>query len=140
MSYRHLRVFGCLAYVNVAKDQRGELDPKSLPCLFLGYYEDKFSYRMWDLVNKKVIRRWDIVFMEENTIADWEMENRSPVVDSSRVDDQQNRTSVNSTEVRYESVGRVDSRQNQELAEEQGESIERGFEPDSDEEPIEEVE
>ena len=79
--YQYLRVFSCLAYVHVAKAQRGKLDPKSRPCLFLGYYEDKFSYRMWDLVNKKVIRRWDIVFMEENTIADWEMENKLSTTD-----------------------------------------------------------
>ena len=29
VSYRHLRVFGCLAYMHVAKDQRRKLDPKS---------------------------------------------------------------------------------------------------------------
>ena len=27
VSYQHLRVFGCLAYVHIAKDQRGKLDP-----------------------------------------------------------------------------------------------------------------
>ena len=26
-SYRHLRVYGCLAYVHIRKDQRGKLDP-----------------------------------------------------------------------------------------------------------------
>ena len=74
MSYRYLRVFNCLAYVHIAKDQRGKLDPKSRLCLFLGYDEDEFGYRLWDLIYKKVIRSQDIVIMEEKTIADWEME------------------------------------------------------------------
>ena len=29
VSYQHLKVFGCLAYVHVAKDKRAKLDPKS---------------------------------------------------------------------------------------------------------------
>ena len=56
VSYKHLRVFDCLAYVHIAKDQRGKLDPKSRPCLFLGYCEDEFVYQLWELVNKKVIQ------------------------------------------------------------------------------------
>ena len=111
VSYRHLRVFGCLAYVHIAKDQRGKLNPKSWSCLFLGYGEDDFGYRLWDLIDKKVIRSRDIVFMEEKMIANWEMENRPPVVDS--------------TEVRYKLVGRVDSRQNQKPTEEQEQFVER---------------
>ena len=51
MSYRHLKVFGCVAYVHVAKDQRGKLDPKTRPCIFLGYGDDEFGYRVWDLVS-----------------------------------------------------------------------------------------
>ena len=35
VSYRHLKVFGCLTYVHVAKDRRGKLDPKTRPCIFL---------------------------------------------------------------------------------------------------------
>ena len=35
MSYRHLRVFDCLAYVHVTNDKRGKLDPKTQPCIFL---------------------------------------------------------------------------------------------------------
>ena len=36
VSYWHLRVFGYLVYVHVAKDQMGKLDPKSRPFRFLG--------------------------------------------------------------------------------------------------------
>ena len=44
MSYRHLKVFMCLTYVHVAKDKRAKLDPKSRPCIFLGYDEIEFGY------------------------------------------------------------------------------------------------
>ena len=69
VSYRHMKVFGCLAYVHVAKDKYKKLDPKTRPCIFLGYGDDEFSYRQWNLEEKKVIRSRDIVFMEEKTIA-----------------------------------------------------------------------
>ena len=74
MSYRNLKVFSCLAYMHVAKDQRGKFNPKSRPCIFLGYSDEEFSYQLWDLADKKVIRSRDIVFMEEKTIVNWEKE------------------------------------------------------------------
>ena len=50
------------------------MDNKSKPCIFLGYSEDEFGYRLWDLLDKKVVRSRDIVFMEENTIEDWKQQ------------------------------------------------------------------
>ena len=47
-----------------------KLDNKSKPCIFMGYSEDEFGYRLWDLVDKKVVRSRDIVFMEDKTIED----------------------------------------------------------------------
>ena len=44
VSYRHLKVFDCLSYIHVAKDKRGKLDPKTRPCIFLGYGDDEFDY------------------------------------------------------------------------------------------------
>ena len=75
ISYRHLRVFGCLAYVHVAKDQKGNLDLKSRPCIFLSYDDEEFGYKLWDLTEKKMIRSRDIVFMKEKMIVDWEIKN-----------------------------------------------------------------
>ena len=46
----------CLANVNVAKDQREKLDPKTQPCIFLVYDDDEFNYQPWDLAEKKVTR------------------------------------------------------------------------------------
>ena len=77
-SYRHLRVYGCLAYVHIRKDQRGKLDPTTWPCILLGYGDDEFGYRLWNLADKKVIRSRDIVFMEEKTIVEWEEKNGTP--------------------------------------------------------------
>ena len=39
-SYKHLRVFGCVAYVHIRKDLRNKLEPKSHKCVFLGYGDD----------------------------------------------------------------------------------------------------
>ena len=70
VSYRYLKVFGCLAYVHVAKDRRRKLDPKTRPCIFLRYGDDEFGYRVWDPVDKKVFRSRDIIFMEDKTLAE----------------------------------------------------------------------
>ena len=56
VSSRRLKVFGCLAYVHVAKDKRRKMDQKSRPCIFLEYGDNEFGYRLWNLAEKKVIR------------------------------------------------------------------------------------
>ena len=52
VSYRHLKVFSCLAYVHVAKDKWGKVDPKTCPCIFLGYDDDESGYRLWNLAKE----------------------------------------------------------------------------------------
>ena len=37
VSYSHLKVFGCKAFVHVPKEKRSKLDNKSTPCIFVGY-------------------------------------------------------------------------------------------------------
>ena len=63
-----------MAYMHVPKDQRSKLDSKSKPCIFMGYSEDEFVYRLWDLVDKKVVRSRDVVFVEDKTIEDWKQQ------------------------------------------------------------------
>ena len=46
VSYQHLRVFRCLAYMHVPKDHRSKLDNKSKACIFMGYSEDEFGYML----------------------------------------------------------------------------------------------
>jgi transposase InsO family protein len=73
VSYSHLRVFGCKAFVHIPKDERSKLDVKSKPCVFLGYgYEDEFGYRLYDPVEKRLVRSRDVVFVENQTLKDVE--------------------------------------------------------------------
>ena len=65
ISYSHLRVFGCDTYVHIPKEQRTKLDFKSKHCIFLGYGEDQFGYRLWDSITQKVIQSRDVVFNEK---------------------------------------------------------------------------
>jgi len=72
VSYEHLRVFGCKAFVHVPKEQRSKLDNKATQCIFLGYADEEFGYRLWDPEEKKVVRSRDVVFYEDQTIEDFE--------------------------------------------------------------------
>ena len=70
VSYSHLRVFGCKAFVHVPKDGRSKLDAKTRQCIFLGYGQDEFGYRLYDPIEKKLVRSRDVVFVEDQTIDD----------------------------------------------------------------------
>ena len=70
VSFKHLRVFGCRAFVHVPRDKRSKLDSKTKQCIFLGYSNEEFGYRLWDPAIKKIIRSRDIVFFEDQTIED----------------------------------------------------------------------
>ena len=65
-------------YGDIPQRVWSKLDPKSRPCIFLGYGDDKFGYRLWDLVEKKATRSRNIVFREEKIIIDWEIEKLNP--------------------------------------------------------------
>ena len=54
VSYKHLRVFGCRAYVHIRKDKRLKLDDKAKECIFLGYGHEEFGYVLYDPVAKKI--------------------------------------------------------------------------------------
>ncbi|XP_055800854.1 uncharacterized protein LOC129870209 [Solanum dulcamara] len=47
---------------------RSKLDAKTRQCIFVGYGIDEFSYRIYDPIEKKLVRSRDIVFMENQTI------------------------------------------------------------------------
>ncbi|KAJ4721959.1 Retrovirus-related Pol polyprotein from transposon TNT 1-94 [Melia azedarach] len=81
--YDYLRVFGCRAFVHIPKDERSKLDVKTKQCIFLGYGQDEFGYRLYDPVNKKIIRSRDVVFMEDQTKADFQIEKVTEPLSSS---------------------------------------------------------
>jgi len=41
VSYDHFRVFGCMAFVHVPKDEISQLDKKTRQCIFIAYGEDE---------------------------------------------------------------------------------------------------
>ncbi|GKA22209.1 putative RNA-directed DNA polymerase [Tanacetum coccineum] len=79
VSYRHLRVFGCKASVHIPKDERSKLDVKGKPCVFLGYGQDEFRYRLYDPVQKKLVHSRDVVFEEDLTLKDVEKAERETI-------------------------------------------------------------
>lgn len=44
VSYNHLKVFRCRAFVHIPTDERSKLDAKSKECIFLGYGNEEFGY------------------------------------------------------------------------------------------------
>ena len=61
----HLRVFGCLAYVHVAKSKRQKFDAKSRRAVFVGYPEGTKGYKLFDPVTGQFIRSRDVIFSEQ---------------------------------------------------------------------------
>ncbi|CAL8136603.1 unnamed protein product [Prunus armeniaca] len=70
VSYNHLKVFGCKAFVHVPKDMRSKLEAKSKECIFVRYGNEEFGYRLWDPVARKIIRSRDVVLFEDQNIED----------------------------------------------------------------------
>ncbi|KAI5313673.1 hypothetical protein L3X38_042849 [Prunus dulcis] len=57
-------------FVHIPKDKRSKLDAKSKECIFMGYGNEEFGYRLWDPVARKIIRSRDVVFFEDQNIED----------------------------------------------------------------------
>jgi hypothetical protein len=70
VSYSHLKVFGCKAFAHVPKENRLKLDDKTLPCIFLGYGNEEFGFRLWDPIKRKIVRSRDVVFYEDQFYGD----------------------------------------------------------------------
>ncbi len=62
----HLRVFGYKAFAHVFNEKRTKLEPKSMPCVFLGYYEGTKVYRLMCVETKRIIKSRDVVFLERS--------------------------------------------------------------------------
>ena len=51
-TYKHLRVWGCIAYAQVSKERRKKIDKTAKKCIFIGYTDTTTQYRLYDLVGK----------------------------------------------------------------------------------------
>ena len=60
----HLRVFGCLAYSHIEKDERSKLDSKSRKCILLGYGSTVKGYRLYDMEKQRICHSCNIRFDE----------------------------------------------------------------------------
>lgn len=58
---KHLRIFGCLAYVHVSQ---GKLHPRAKNGIFLGYPFGVKGYRVWLLDDRKCVISKDVIFNE----------------------------------------------------------------------------
>ena len=43
-----LRVFGYKAFMHVPKEQISKLNSKAISCMFVGYDDEEFGYKLWD--------------------------------------------------------------------------------------------
>ena len=61
---KHLRVFGCDAYMHIPKDERSKFESKATKCLLLGYGKRTKGYRLFDPIRRKVLHSRDVTFNE----------------------------------------------------------------------------
>ena len=67
-----LRNFGSESWLYIRKSERSgrksHIRLKAIPCIFLGYEDNMSSYRLWDLIAKKIrIAAWEYVVTNENS-------------------------------------------------------------------------
>lgn len=63
-SVAHMRVFGSPAYAQIHKDIRKKFEPKSRPCIFVGFTDGIKGYKLVHKQTRKVIHSRDVVFVE----------------------------------------------------------------------------
>jgi hypothetical protein len=68
-SFKHLRLFGCDAYVHVPKENRSKLDKKVEKCIFIGYKDGVKGYNLWNPKTKKIVYNRDVVFREVKDVS-----------------------------------------------------------------------
>ena len=59
-----MKVFGCLAYSNIPKDERKKFDVKTRKCIFLAYSTNVKAYRLYNCDRQKIIHSRDVIFDE----------------------------------------------------------------------------
>ena len=63
-SYDHLRVFGCLCFPLISSTKIYKLQPRSSPCVFLGYLSSHRGYKCYDIASRKILISCNVIFDE----------------------------------------------------------------------------
>uniref|UniRef100_A0AAV1TFY3 Integrase catalytic domain-containing protein n=2 Tax=Peronospora matthiolae TaxID=2874970 RepID=A0AAV1TFY3_9STRA len=63
-SVKHMRVFGCRAFILTPREKRLKWDPKAREGIFMGYEEASKAYRVYDIEAGQVVISRDITFDE----------------------------------------------------------------------------
>eukprot|EP00112_Aurelia_sp_Birch-Aquarium-sp1_P025251 Seg831.4 transcript_id=Seg831.4/GoldUCD/mRNA.D3Y31 product="Retrovirus-related Pol polyprotein from transposon TNT 1-94" pseudo=true protein_id=Seg831.4/GoldUCD/D3Y31 len=58
----HLKVFGCLAFAHIPKQQRKKFEEKSRKAVFVGYPDGTKGYKLYDVKSRRFIRSRDVIF------------------------------------------------------------------------------
>ena len=90
---KHLRVFGCVVYAHVPKEQRQKLDDKGVKFIFTRYNPKSKAYRLYDPIDKKMILSRDVEFHENQswygpTDESPSISSKVPIIDEEDVDEQ----------------------------------------------------
>lgn len=65
VDYEGLKVFGCLAYCSTSSKNRNKFQPRSKPCVFLGYPAGYKGYKLLDMETHSVHISRHVVFHEQ---------------------------------------------------------------------------
>lgn len=65
-TYSKLKPFGCLCYQWLKPYTNSKLQPRSSPCIFLGYSTSKSAYKCLDLATNRLYHSRHVQFIEDN--------------------------------------------------------------------------
>ena len=83
-SVKHMRVFGCQAYILTPSEKRLKWDPKARIGIFMGYEEVSKAYRVFDIEAGQIMITRDVTF-DESTFG-FSMEPSSEEIDDTMLD------------------------------------------------------